>query len=166
MCCSCQMMYNISPKRVDNCSVYLPKKEWYSVSWTFLIVLCFDNVIVVFFFFFFFFSYLVNCGSRPYARIVGGSKASVNSWPWQAMLAKKGGSQFCGGTLVDPLWVVTAAHCVRRFSPSSIFVRCSNSLRWILCKKTELGYTRRKGKEEGEKRISQLLEAVKGRTIT
>ena len=32
MCCSCQMMYNISPKRVDNRFVYLPKKEWYSVS--------------------------------------------------------------------------------------------------------------------------------------
>ena len=90
----------------------------------------------------------MNCGSRPYARIVGGSKASVNSWPWQAMLAKKGGSQFCGGTLVDPLWVLTAAHCVRRVSPSSIFLRYSSSLRSILCKKRNLVTHAGKGKRK------------------
>ena len=123
-----------------------------------MFVLCFDNVTVVFLFLLFVF-YLVNCGSRPYTRIVGGSKASVNSWPWQAMLAKKGGSQFCGGTLVDPLWVVTAAHCVRRVSPSSIFVRYSSSLRLILCKTRNLVTHAGKGKR---RRKADILTFGKG----
>ena len=73
-----------------------------------------------------FLTHLGDCGSRPLtqARIVGGTEAAVNSWPWQAMLLTyRGRTQFCGGTLVDPLWVVTAAHCVVVRSPSDIFVR-------------------------------------------
>ncbi|CAH3182988.1 unnamed protein product [Porites lobata] len=67
----------------------------------------------------------VFCGSRPSAssRIVGGSVTRVNSWPWQVMLIRTSGSQFCGGSLVDPYWVVTAAHCIRGISPSSIKVK-------------------------------------------
>lgn len=63
------------------------------------------------------------CGFRPSTRIVGGQEASVNGWPWQAMLRYKYGGQFCGGTLVDPLWVVTAAHCVKNAQPTGIIVR-------------------------------------------
>lgn len=71
-------------------------------------------------------THLGDCGSRPLtqARIVGGTEAAVNSWPWQAMLLTyRGRTQFCGGTLVDPLWVVTAAHCVVVLRPSDMFVR-------------------------------------------
>ena len=69
--------------------------------------------------------HIVFCGSRPSAisRIVGGSVARVNSWPWQVMLIRSSGSQFCGGSLVDRYWVVTAAHCVSDESPSSIKVK-------------------------------------------
>ena len=64
-----------------------------------------------------------DCGSRPNSqtRIVGGTEAPTNSWPWQAMLRRKDGTQFCGGTLIDPLWIVTAAHCILGQSPSSVF---------------------------------------------
>ena len=77
---------------------------------------------------FFYFSviYIVFCGSRPSAGslIVGGSVARVNSWPWQVMLIRTSGGQlFCGGSLVDPYWVVTAAHCVSGESPYSIKVK-------------------------------------------
>ncbi|KAL9953476.1 hypothetical protein ACROYT_G040898 [Oculina patagonica] len=66
----------------------------------------------------------LSCGSRPSSsRIVGGTAAPVNSWPWQAMLRDSSGRQFCGGSLIDPLWVVTATHCIYGKSPSSVKVR-------------------------------------------
>jgi secreted trypsin-like serine protease len=44
-------------------------------------------------------------------QIVGGTRASITEYPWAVML-QNGGSQFCGGTLVAPTKVVTAAHCI------------------------------------------------------
>ena len=71
------------------------------------------------------FLYSGDCGSRrnTQARIVGGSEAPVNSWPWQAMLRNVDGEQFCGGTLIDPLWVLTAAHCLPGENTTTFFVR-------------------------------------------
>ena len=45
------------------------------------------------------------------ARIVGGSLVPTGSYPWTAALLGSNGSQFCGGSLIAPKWVVTAAHC-------------------------------------------------------
>ena len=67
---------------------------------------------------------LVTCGSRPSAtRIVGGTAAPVNSWPWQVMLRDEYGNQFCGGSLVDTFWAVTAAHCLDGRTPSGVRIR-------------------------------------------
>ncbi|CAL1570483.1 unnamed protein product [Knipowitschia caucasica] len=43
-------------------------------------------------------------------RIVGGTDADIEDWPWQVSL-QQGGQHTCGGALVTPRWVVTAAHC-------------------------------------------------------
>ena len=56
-------------------------------------------------------------------RIVGGTVAPINSWPWQVMITDISGKQFCGGTLVDPYWVVTAAHCLIGETASTIMIR-------------------------------------------
>jgi trypsin len=58
-------------------------------------------------------------------RVVGGDDATIEQYPWQAALvfdrAKVSGStfhrQFCGGSLITPSIVLTAAHCVYDTDP-------------------------------------------------
>ena len=59
--------------------------------------------------------YAQNISNRTFApdsiSIVGGEKADPGEYPWQVALMEFG-EQVCGGTLIAPDWVLTAAHCV------------------------------------------------------
>jgi len=60
----------------------------------------------------------LECGQRPpLPRVIGGTEAIPHSWPWQAEIqwdySQNGKwSHKCGGSLIHPEWIVTAAHCL------------------------------------------------------
>uniref|UniRef100_A0A3B1IQH2 Si:dkeyp-93a5.2 n=1 Tax=Astyanax mexicanus TaxID=7994 RepID=A0A3B1IQH2_ASTMX len=62
------------------------------------------------------------CG-RPQlnTRIVGGQAASPGSWPWQVSL-QSFGFHFCGGSLINKDWVLTAAHCFQNTNEKDVKV--------------------------------------------
>ncbi|XP_055302911.1 trypsin-4 [Sitodiplosis mosellana] len=58
-------------------------------------------------------------GNQDQERIVGGHDASLNEWPWIVALFNNG-RQFCGGSLIDNIHILTAAHCVAHMSSADV----------------------------------------------
>uniref|UniRef100_A0A3Q1BUZ3 Peptidase S1 domain-containing protein n=1 Tax=Amphiprion ocellaris TaxID=80972 RepID=A0A3Q1BUZ3_AMPOC len=55
-------------------------------------------------------------------RIVGGQDAPPGFWPWQVSVNSVGGFQFCGGSLMNNQWVLSAAHCFSRVRSAIVYV--------------------------------------------
>ncbi|XP_047723240.1 ovochymase-1 [Prionailurus viverrinus] len=58
------------------------------------------------------------CGIPPFSlqwlsrRTVVGEEACPHCWPWQVGVRFQGSHQ-CGGAILNPTWILTAAHCVQ-----------------------------------------------------
>ncbi|XP_068234049.1 serine proteinase stubble-like [Palaemon carinicauda] len=67
---------------------------------------------------------LCECGRPFLGKIVGGIASPINHFPWLVGVSDFGGDNrpFCGGTIVNNEWIVTAAHCVKGMSPGQLEV--------------------------------------------
>jgi secreted trypsin-like serine protease len=45
-------------------------------------------------------------------EIVGGTNTTISANPWQVSLQSSSGSHFCGGSIINENWILTAQHCV------------------------------------------------------
>ncbi|XP_034836177.1 venom protease-like [Maniola hyperantus] len=65
------------------------------------------------------------CGlsTRNQGRITGAQQANPREWPWMASITPDGFEQYCGGALITDRHILTAAHCVIRWTAEELFVR-------------------------------------------
>jgi len=70
----------------------------------------------------------VNQADKPGSRIVGGEEVEPHSYPYQAALLLTIGDKqaFCGGSILNDEYILTAAHCLDPASQAEVIVGAHN----------------------------------------
>ncbi len=84
-------------------------------------------------------SLLVGCGSESLEEkqpqvpvessgqeIVGGTATTIGANPWQVSLQSSSGFHFCGGSVINASWILTAQHCVTGSPPGRVVAGITN----------------------------------------
>ncbi|RWS03604.1 hypothetical protein B4U79_01915 [Dinothrombium tinctorium] len=58
-------------------------------------------------------------------RIIGGQRAKSGAFPFNVALFDNETGYFCGGSLINNIWVITAAHCLDERDPKSFTISIS-----------------------------------------
>ncbi|KAL7648691.1 UNVERIFIED_CONTAM: hypothetical protein RMT77_000598 [Armadillidium vulgare] len=68
------------------------------------------------------------CGAPQSNRIVGGSPTTILKYPWMVQQVFKAGNvAYCGGTIINNLYILTAAHCVVDTRPEEIYIKIGHT---------------------------------------
>jgi secreted trypsin-like serine protease len=75
-----------------------------------------------------------SCGKSKYANagemvlppgqrmIVGGIEAQPNEFPWQVSIRTKSNQHYCGGIIINEMWILTASHCMDGDIPAGVSI--------------------------------------------
>ncbi|XP_071526305.1 uncharacterized protein [Panulirus ornatus] len=77
------------------------------------------------------------CGKVNRAtRIVGGVKTEVHEYPWHVgLVSAPGTAPFCGASIINSKWIMTAAHCVEDLGPGD-FLALIGDHKWHVLSET------------------------------
>ncbi len=66
------------------------------------------------------------CSRQPVttARIIGGEPALQDTWSWTISL-RNGNNHFCGGSILNEQYIITAAHCLVKINTLSSMTVCA-----------------------------------------
>ena len=81
---------------------------------------------------------------QPVYRVRGGVSTSENEYPWAVALIQAHSTRntgfFCGGSIINKRWVVTAGHCVKEKHENDVIVYSGSYLLWQPLQKSRVAH--------------------------
>ncbi|KAM8704776.1 hypothetical protein ACLKA7_009262 [Drosophila subpalustris] len=63
-------------------------------------------------------------------RVTGGDLAGLGEWPWIVSIQNQFGLPFCGGAIIDDVWILTAASCVSGLRARNLYILTGTLSSW------------------------------------